>query len=66
MTHFAQAARLILRKKISAGILEQSMGVRNREGNFSRNRVVVPARKATAGEIDSWAPLKFKNNVSET
>ncbi len=26
MTHFAQAARLLLRKKISAGILEQLMG----------------------------------------
>ncbi len=50
MTHFAQAARLLLRKKISAGILEQSMGARNRIGNFTRNRVVVPARKATLAE----------------
>jgi hypothetical protein len=50
MTHFAQAARLLLRKKISAGILEQSMGARNRIGNFTRNRVVVSARKATLAE----------------
>ncbi len=33
---------------------------------MSRNRVVVPARRATkAGVIDSWAHWKFKNIVSE-
>jgi hypothetical protein len=36
---------------LSDGILEQSMGARNRP---SRNKVVVPARQATsAGGIDS-------------
>jgi len=68
MTHFAQAARLLLRKKISAGILEQSMGARNRIGNFTRNRVVVSARKATQAEsilglLKSLKILSQKRNI---
>ena len=65
MTHFAQAARLLLRKNISAGVLEQSMEARNREGNFSRNRVVVPARKATLAESIPGL-LKSLKKVPET
>jgi hypothetical protein len=48
-----------------AGILEQSMGARNRIGIGSLYR---PARLHSWRNrflaIDSWAPLKFKNTVS--
>ncbi len=46
-----------------AGILEQSMGARNRVGIGLSYR---PARLHRAGGVESWAPYKFKNTVSGT
>jgi hypothetical protein len=55
--------------RISVGILEQSMGARNRVGKWLLSCPATPPgyivwRNQLLG-IDSWARLKFKNIFSE-